>query len=148
MSHPLVLLCCADRLQLSVLHILPHAAFRAGLLNRLRHATMDANIHYKVVNLYESLKVFTAVMKYHDQSNVVRKGFIWLMFPHLCSSLWEVRTGTQTGQEPRRQELMQRPWRELSTDLLLMACSACFLTEPRTTAQRWYHPQRAGPSPL
>jgi hypothetical protein len=28
-----------------------------------------------------------------------RKGFIQLTFPHCCSSLKEVRTGTQTGQE-------------------------------------------------
>ena len=32
-----------------------------------------------------------------------------------------------------RQELMQRPWRVLLTGLLLMACSACSLTEPRTS---------------
>ena len=29
---------------------------------------------------------------------------------------------------------MQRPWRVLLTDLLLMACTACFLKEPRTTS--------------
>ena len=28
--------------------------------------------------------------------------------------------------------MMQRPWRSLLTGLLPMACSACFLTEPRT----------------
>jgi hypothetical protein len=27
-----------------------------------------------------------------------RKGFIWLTLPHCCSSLKEVRTGTQAGQ--------------------------------------------------
>jgi len=29
---------------------------------------------------------------------------------------------------------MQRPWRKLLTDLLLMISSACFLLEPRTTS--------------
>jgi hypothetical protein len=37
-----------------------------------------------------------------------RKGFIQLTFPHCCSSLKEVRTGTQADQE-----LMQRPWRDV-----------------------------------
>ena len=33
-----------------------------------------------------------------------------------------------------RQELMQRPGRVLLTGLLPLACSACFLIEPRTTS--------------
>jgi hypothetical protein len=33
----------------------------------------------------------------------------------------------------RKQELMQRPWRDI-TVLLPLACSACFLIEPRTTS--------------
>ena len=40
-----------------------------------------------------------------------RKGFIQLTFPHCCSSLKEVRTGTQ--KQVRKQELMQRPWRDV-----------------------------------
>ena len=39
-------------------------------------------------------------MKHHDQSNLGRKGFIWFTFPNYCLLLWEVRAGTQTGQEP------------------------------------------------
>jgi hypothetical protein len=42
----------------------------------------------------------TVVLKHHHQSNFGREGFIWLMLPHHCSSLKEVRTGTQTGQAP------------------------------------------------
>ena len=32
----------------------------------------------------------------------------------------------------------------LLTDLLPLACSACFLTDP----QRWHHPQEVGSSPV
>jgi hypothetical protein len=32
------------------------------------------------------------------------------------------------------QELMQKPWRVLLPDLFFMACSAYFLTEPKTTS--------------
>ena len=35
-----------------------------------------------------------------------------------------------------RQELMQRPWRVLLTNLLPMACSACFIKEPRINQPR------------
>jgi hypothetical protein len=37
-----------------------------------------------------------------------RKGFIQLTLPHCCSSLREVKTGTQAGQGAG---VMQRPWR-------------------------------------
>jgi hypothetical protein len=33
------------------------------------------------------------------KKQVGRKGFIQFTFPHCCSSLKEVRTGTQAGQE-------------------------------------------------
>lgn len=35
---------------------------------------------------------------------------------------------------------------EQFTDLLPMACLACFLIHPGLPAQRWYHPQCLGPS--
>jgi hypothetical protein len=41
----------------------------------------------------------------------------------------------------RKQELMQRAWRDV-TGLLLLACSACFLIEPKMA------PPIMGPSPL
>jgi uncharacterized protein (DUF305 family) len=46
------------------------------------------------------VRVTSAVMKHHDQSNLRRKEFIQLMIPHHSSSSKEVRTGTQAGQEP------------------------------------------------
>ena len=47
------------------------------------------------------VRVSIAMMEHHDQIAAwERKGFIWLTFLHCCSSLKEVRTRTQTGQEP------------------------------------------------
>ena len=49
----------------------------------------------------------------HELSNLGRKGFIWLTLAQHCSSLKEVRTGTQTGQEPEAgtdAEAMEECW--------------------------------------
>jgi hypothetical protein len=43
-----------------------------------------------------------------------------------------VHHGKQSGRNSR-QELMQRPWRDAAHWLVLLACSACFLIEPRAT---------------
>ena len=52
--------------------------------------------------------VSIAMMEHHDQSNIGKKGFIWLTLLHHSSSSKAVRTGTQTGQEPRgRSEAMK-----------------------------------------
>jgi hypothetical protein len=40
---------------------------------------------------------------------------------------------------------MQRPLRGVDYWLLLMACSTCFSTEPKTTIQGGHQPQWAGP---
>ena len=75
--------------------------------------------------------VSVAMAKHHNQKQLGRKGFIGLsLLPHYCSSLKDIRTGTQTGQEPRGRGHGQ----ELLTGLFPMACSACFLTEPRTAS--------------
>lgn len=48
------------------------------------------------------VRVSVAAMKHHDQkSKKGGDGLIWLTFLYCCSSLKEVRAGTQTGQEPR-----------------------------------------------
>jgi hypothetical protein len=44
----------------------------------------------------------------------------------------------------RKQELMKRPWRDV-TGLLPLACSACSLIEPRLPVQGWHHPQCLSP---
>jgi hypothetical protein len=46
------------------------------------------------------VRVAMAVMKHHDQSTLEREGLIRLLLPQHCSSLKEIRTGTQTEQEP------------------------------------------------
>jgi hypothetical protein len=51
------------------------------------------------------------------RSKLGRKGFIQLTLPHCCSSPKEIRTGTQV----RKQELMQRPWRDVTYWLAQLA---------------------------
>ena len=50
----------------------------------------------------------------------------------------EVRTGTQEGQKAGADA-------KAMEGCSLLACSACFLIEPRLPAQRWHHPQGAFP---
>lgn len=54
-----------------------------------------------------------------------RKGFVPLTLPHHSPSLKEVRTGTQTGQEPGGSRCRGHGG--------VLACSACSLTELKTT---------------
>jgi hypothetical protein len=60
--------------------------------------------------------------------------FIQLTLPHCC--LWpkEVRTGTHIGLEPGGRSWCRGHGGVLLTGLLPLACSACFLIEPRTTS--------------
>ena len=88
--------------------------------------------------------VCIAAMKHHDQSKLGRKGFIPLTFMQHCSSLREVRAGCQTGQEHGGRSWCRGHEGVLLTDLLIMACSACFRIEPRTTSPGWHHPQWTG----
>jgi hypothetical protein len=60
------------------------------------------------------------------KNNMGRKEFIQLTLLH-CSSSKEFRTGTQTWQEP---------WGRNWYLLILIACSPCFLIEPRATNPR------------
>lgn len=46
------------------------------------------------------VRITIAMLEHHDQRDLWRKGFSWLKLPHYSSSLKEVRTGTQTGQDP------------------------------------------------
>ena len=66
------------------------------------------------------------------------------------STLLFIAKGTQDWNSHRagtwRQELMQRPGRVLLTGLLPLACSACFLIEPRTTSPGMAPSTRALPS--
>jgi len=49
-------------------------------------------------------------MRHGDQSNLGRKGFLWLLLPQQRSSSEGVRTVNSSRAGARRQELMQRPW--------------------------------------
>ena len=74
------------------------------------------------------------------KSKLGRKGFIRLTLLYCCSS--QRKSGMELKQV-RKQELMQRPWRDVLYWLASPACSACSLIEPRLPAQRW--PQGAFP---
>jgi hypothetical protein len=64
------------------------------------------------------------------------------------STLLFITKGSQDTNltQSRKQELMQRPWRMFFTGLLPLACSACFLIEPRTTNPGMAPPTMVPPS--
>jgi hypothetical protein len=64
--------------------------------------------------------------------------------PYCCSS--PRKSGLELKQV-RKQELMQRPWRDVLTGLLSLACSACSLIEAKTVSPEMVPPTR-GLSPL
>jgi hypothetical protein len=68
-----------------------------------------------------------------------RKGFIQLTLPYCCSSLREVRTGTQAGQKAGADA-------EAMEGCSLLACSACSLIEPKTTSPEMAPPIRGPPT--
>lgn len=55
------------------------------------------------------------------------------MLPHLCSSWKEIRTDTETGQEPGERSWSRGYGEVLLTGLAFLAYSVCSLVEPRTT---------------
>lgn len=65
--------------------------------------------------------------KHHDQS-LGEERISVLQFSGSNSSLRDVRAGTW------EQELVQRPWRVLLTDLFPVTCSVCFLGASGTTS--------------
>ena len=75
-------------------------------------------------------------------SKLGRKGFIWLIPLDHSLSMEEVRAETQAGLEPGGRSWCSGHGEELLTDLLPMACSACFLIEPRTTSPGMAPPTR------
>jgi hypothetical protein len=71
-----------------------------------------------------------------------RKGFIQLTLLYCCSS--PRKSGLELKQV-RKQELMQRPWRDVLYWLASPGLLSLSLIEPRLPAQRWHHPQGAFP---
>jgi hypothetical protein len=72
--------------------------------------------------------------------NIMTKKQIWeeRVYSAYTSTLLFITKGRQDWNSSRagtwRQELMQWPWKVLFTGLLPLACSACFLIEPKTTS--------------
>ena len=62
--------------------------------------------------------------------------FVRLTFQHCCSPLKDIRTGTQTGQDPRSRSWYRGHGGILPTDLLPIACSVHLLIEPKTKSPR------------
>ena len=93
------------------------------------------------------VRVTIAAMKHHDRNKLGRKVFIWLMI-HITIHHRRDRDRNLSRAGTWSQEFMQRPWSMLLTGLLLMAYSACFLIEPRTTAQGCPHTRWVGASPI
>lgn len=89
------------------------------------------------------LKLFSmAVIKTMiEESTLVREGFA------LASSLKFIMKNSQAGAQDENLEAQQKQnhGEIMLTCLLLMYCSISFLIQPRTTVQRWNHPQRPGP---
>jgi hypothetical protein len=68
----------------------------------VKHALKQKNTKLGGETIWPScLRVTVAVIKHHDQNNLGRKQFIWLMLLHTYSLLKEVRTRTHAGQAPR-----------------------------------------------
>ena len=64
---------------------------------------LDQSLLQNVLRLNEAsvlVRVTIAVINTMTKNNLERKGFVWLPLLCPCSSSKEVRTGTQTGQEP------------------------------------------------
>ena len=76
------------------------------------------------------IRITVAVVKYHDQSKLRRKGFIW---PTYSESHFN-KVGTVTRQEPWGGGLCRGYGGVLFIDLLLMACKVRFLIESWTTS--------------
>lgn len=91
--------------------------------------------------------VSIAVMRFHDQSNMERRGLIWLALPNHCLSLKKVRTATQTRHEPGGRAASSTHRGMLLTALLLRT-SPSFLIAPRSTSPGVALPTVAESSPL
>ena len=81
-----------------------------------------------------SLKVSIPAQNIMTKNKLERKRLIRLILPHFCSLPKEVRTVTYTGwnlEAGADEEAMEG---YLLTRLLSLACSSCFLIEPRTTS--------------
>ena len=107
-----------------------------------RKSSDPSSVSRSLAKVRLRISIASAVVKQPDLSSMGRRGLIQLPPPQHCSSLEGVRAGTQAGQEPAgRSWCRGHDWVQL-TGLLLMACSACFLIESRTTSPGMASPTR------
>lgn len=78
-----------------------------------------------------SVSVIIAVVKNHNQNQLREERVIWLMFPHLCSSLKEVWIGCL---------LCDTDWQKISTGVCAVTWN--YVWCPRTV-QSWHHTSTA-----
>jgi hypothetical protein len=90
------------------------------------------------------VRFIIALMKHHGQSRLGMKGFVWLMLLRHCLLSTEVKTGTQTGQEPGAGADAEAIERYSLIGLLLVTCSACFLIKAWTTGPGVVPPTMGG----
>ena len=90
------------------------------------------------------VKVTITVIKHHDQSNLKRKGFLWLTLPQQCLALKDIRAGTW------RQGVMLRPWRGAAYWLAFYGLLSLFAyrTLNHQTGDGSTHNGLAGPFPI
>jgi hypothetical protein len=85
------------------------------------------------LNVSLSQGFYSWTKHYDHEANWGGKGFIQLTFPHCCSSLKEVRTGTQAGQEAGADA-------EAMEGCSLLACFS-WLAQPALLKNQDYQPR-------
>lgn len=78
------------------------------------------------------VRAYVAAVNHHDQSNFGRKGLVWLTLLYHCAFL---KNSGQVLKQRRnlRQELIQRPWRDVSHWLVPHVLLNLVLIKPKTT---------------
>lgn len=82
-------------------------------------------------------------MNHHDQSNFGRKGFAWLTLLYHCASLKNSGQVLKQHRNPR-QELIQKPWRDVVHWLFPHVLLNLLLIKLRPLSQRWPNTKWAG----
>jgi hypothetical protein len=80
---------------------------------------------------------------HHQETSWGGKGLFGL---HFRVAVHHQRKSGLELKQVRKQELMQRPWRDVPYWLASLACSACSLIEPKTTSPEMVPPTRGPPS--
>ena len=125
----------ATRLALLPAQPLPHTCLSQGFYSWTNIMSKKQVGEERVYSAYTSIQLFITK----------GKGFIWLTLPYCC--LYYQRTSGLELKQVRKQELMQKPGRDVLYWLASPGCSACSHIEPKTTNPEMVPPTR-GLSPL